>query len=451
MLSLYDGTYHRREWLRLGAIGSGGLMLSNLLRAAPKTSKTKSVIFICLLGGPPQHETWDPKPDAPAEIRGPFGTIPSSLAGLRVGELMPKTAKIAHKLAILRAVSTGDNAHSSSGYQVLTGVPHVPLNVENVTAKAPNHWPSLAALVRHLVPDRGGLPSSVILPENIWNDGNIPWPGQDAGFLGLKAQPWFIHCDPNDANFRIPDLALSDDISLDRFQGRKSLLDSLAKSLDRKEVQDALAKKDQHTRKAFELLGSGAARQAFDLSKESPATRDRYGRTRFGQSCLLARRLIEAGVSLVQVNWTRIKGALEQGMWDTHSNHGRACKEVLMPIMDQAFPALIEDLEQRGLLNETLVVWGGEFGRTPKINTRGGRDHWGHVFSMAFAGGGIKAGTVYGTSDKNAGYPIDGKVTPADVYSTVFHLLGISPNTEIHDPQGRPTPISRGDIIKTIV
>ncbi len=451
MFTFSDGTYQRREWLRLGAIGLGGIALPNVLRAAPKTGKTKSVIFFCLLGGPPQQDTWDPKPDAPAEIRGPFGTIPSSIPGFRVGELMPKTAKLAHKVAVLRAVSSGDNAHSSSGYQYLTGVPHVPLNVENVTAKAPNNWPSLPSIVRHLTPDRGGLPSSVIVPENIWNDGNIPWPGQDSGFLGIKANPWLVNCDPNDPKYKVPDLSLPEDISPDRFTGRTSLLDSLAKSTDTKAMQDALAKQDQHTRKAVELLSSGAARSAFDLTKESSTTRDRYGRSRFGQSCLLARRLIEAGVTLVQVNWTRIKGAVEQGMWDTHSKHAQACKDLLMPMMDLSYTALLEDLDQRGLLEDTLVVWGGEFGRTPKINGSGGRDHWGPVFSMALAGGGVKAGAVYGSSDKNAGFPMDGKVSPADVQATIYQLMGINPNTEIHDNQGRPIPITRGEPIKAIL
>jgi uncharacterized protein (DUF1501 family) len=198
-------------------------------------------------------------------------------------------------------------------------------------------------------------------------------------------------------------------------------------------------------------MSSGAARAAFDINREPERIRERYGRSRFAQSCLLARRLVEAGVSLVQVNWTRIANKPNQGGWDTHAKHNESAKDLLMPMMDRAFSALIIDLDARGLLDETLVVWFGEFGRTPRFNGNAGRDHWGHVFSLALAGGGIKGGVVHGSSDKQAAYPVDGRVEPKDLIATVLHCLGFAPDAELHDPAGRPFPASRGSVIKAIV
>jgi hypothetical protein len=440
----------RREWLRAGAIGLGGLTLPQLLvrgaTAAPaaKPPKARSVIVFGLLGGPGQHDTWDPKPDAPAEVRGPFGTTQSRTVGLRVGELMPETAKLTDKIAVLRAVVTNDNAHASSGYQMLTGVPHQPLNVESAPVKAPNNWPSLGAMVRYLRPAAGQLPSAVTLPEHIWNDGNFPWPGQDAGLLGRRHDPWLIHCDPADAKFRIDALAPPDEVPAARLADRRGLLDGMNRRAADSETFEA------STRKAFELVSSGAARAAFDLDREPDRLRERYGRSRFAQSCLLARRLVEAGVSLVQINWTRIAKLENQGGWDTHAKHNESMKAFLMPMMDRAFSALITDLDARGLLDETLVVWFGEFGRTPKFNGAGGRDHWGHVFSLALCGGGIRGGVVYGASDRHAAYPADGRVEPRDLIATVLDRLGFGADAELRDTEGRPFPASRGSVITAI-
>lgn len=440
----------RREWLRVGGVALGGLSLPALLRAERPKRRATSCILFGLLGGPPQHETWDPKPDAPAEIRGPFAPIASSLPGLRVGELMPRVAKLAHLCAVLRAVSTNDNAHSSSGYYMLTGRPHAPANVENARPGAPNDWPSVAALVKKLVSSRGALPSAIVLPENIWNDGNIPWPGQDAGWLGRKHDPWLLNCDPSAPDFQVPALTPPPDVPPLRVDARRSLLDQVNSHLDRIDhgVADRL---DDLSRQAYDLLRSTKAREAFALDREPAAVRDRYGRHRFGQSCLLARRLIEAGVPLVQVNWTRIKGAVNQGMWDTHAKNAESLKTVLMPMMDQAYSALLEDLLQRGLLDSTLVVWMGEFGRTPRHNSAAGRDHWGPCFSVALAGGGVQRGVVHGASDRQGAYPKEGRVRPEDLTATIFHLLGLSPDTEVHDNVGRPVPISRGEIIRQIL
>lgn len=466
--STADNAVTRREWIRAGSLGIGGISFADAIAAqranasevsqsanSPNSDSTfgraKSVILFWLNGGPAQQETWDPKPGAAAELRGQFSPIATRTSGLNVCELMPRTAALTHKIAVLRAMSTNDNAHSSSGYTMLTGVPHIPPNAESVTAKAPNLHPCADAVVRYLRPIRNGLPSSVVLPEHIWNDGNFPWPGQDAGFLGHKHDPWLIHCDPNSPKFNVPDLAFPNDISAARFDLRRSLLDQVNQRGDATSDSSLVNQYSEESRQALGLLTGDAGRKAFDLSREPDAVRDRYGRSRYAQSVLLSRRLVEAGVSIVRINWQRIADKPNQGGWDTHASHSQACKDFLMPMMDNAYSALLEDLDQRGLLESTLVVWLGEFGRTPKFNANGGRDHWGHVFSVALAGGGIRGGTVYGSSDKDAAYPADGRVESKDLMATIFHCLGYSPNREIHDTLGRPFPISRGDVIQQIL
>ncbi len=448
----------RREWLKAGSAGL--LSLPALLQARQpatasggvrSTGRARSCIVICLLGGPPQHETWDPKPDAPAEIRGPFNPIATSVPGLRVCELMPLTARLAHHCSVLRAVSTGDNAHSSSGYYMLTGQPHRPMNVENARPGAPNDWPSVGAVVKHLLRGNGAAPSAITVPEHVWNCGNIPWPGQDGGWLGRTADPWLLHCDPAQPNFQVPALTLPADLPPMRFDGRRSLLDQVNRHFEAADRAPAGIRYRDQYRQAFDLLRSSAARSAFDIGREPASVRDRYGRHRFGQSCLLARRLVESGVPLVQVNWTRIRGRPNEGMWDTHSRNAESLRTFLMPMLDEAFSALLEDLAQRGLLEETLVVWMGEFGRTPRHNGNAGRDHWGPVFSIALAGGGMRGGVVYGASDRIGAQPRDGRVKPEDLTATIFHCLGIRPDTEIHDALGRPVPISRGEVIRQVL
>jgi hypothetical protein len=295
------------------------------------------------------------------------------------------------------------------------------------------------------------LPSAVTLPEHIWNDGNFPWPGQDAGFLGPRFHPWLVHCDPSAPDFQAPALRLPSEVPALRFDHRRTLLNNVNGHLDDLLRSGSPEHYSRHAQRAFDLLSSGATRRAFDLRQEPDCVRDRYGRTRFAQSVLLARRLIEAGVALVQVNWTRIKDQPNQGGWDTHAQHNQSLRSLLMPIMDRAYSALLEDLQVRGMLDETLVVWFGEFGRTPRFNGNAGRDHWGHCFSLALAGGGIRGGTVHGVSDRNAAYPVDGRVESRDLIATIFHCLGYSPDTEIHDPLGRPIPITRGQIIDAVL
>jgi len=305
--------------------------------------------------------------------------------------------------------------------------------------------------VRFLRPAAEQLPSAVTLPEHIWNDGNFPWPGQDGGLLGRKHDPWLIHCDPSDAKFKIGALAPPDDVSAARLSERRELLGGINRRMESAGARGSFDTHDASTRKAFELVSSGAARLAFDIEREPTKLRERYGSSRFAQSCLLARRLVEAGVSLVQVNWTRIPGLPNQGGWDTHSKHNESAKQFLMPMMDRAFSALLTDLDERGLLYGTLVVWFGEFGRTPKVNGNGGRDHWGHVFSLALAGGGVRGGTVYGVSDKQAACRPVGRVGPRDLLATVLHSLGFTPDAELRDAENRPFPANRGSVIRAIL
>jgi hypothetical protein len=460
----------RRDWMRIGGLGAMGLNLPELLQARAQAAspenqssadsvkksvsfgKAKSCICLFMLGGPPQHETWDPKPDAPVEVRGEFGTIETATPGLRVGELMPKTALLTDKIAVLRAMATDDNAHSSSGYWMLTGQPHSPKNQENALPGAPNNWPSMAAVVRHLRGDRSSLPGAIRLPEEIWNTGQILWPGQDAGWLGNHADPWLIHCDPNSAEFKIPAIALPAEISEGRLHNRQALQTLMNQRIDSWQATAPIHRWNGWQTKAMELLRSGAAKDAFAIERESDATRDRYGRNRFGQSVLMARKLVESGVSLVQVNWTR--GETDDNVspaWDTHAKNADRLKNALMPPMDQAYSALLEDLDQRGMLDETLVVWVGEFGRSPKINAAGGRDHWGHVFSAALAGGGVRGGVVHGTSDRQGAYPLDGRLEPQDLTATVYHCLGFAPETELRDRFNRPLAISKGHPIEAIL
>jgi hypothetical protein len=458
---LCDGL-DRRQWLQVGGLGAFGLGLEQLL-ARPRIAsagemdsetfgKAKSCIVLFLLGGPPQHETWDPKPDAPVEVRGDLKSIQSALPGLRVGELMPKTAQLVDKIAILRGMSTDDNAHSASGYWMLTGRPHEPRNRENAPHGPPNDDPCIAAMIRHLRGDTTSMPGSIVLPEDIWNTGRIAWPGQDAGWLGPNSDPWLIMCDPNADKFQVPSLAMQEGITPMRVRNRGSLLTQLNSHIDQVHRGDRIRHWSSLRQRAFNMLTAPTARKAFAIESEPAKVRERYGRNRFGQSVLLARRLVEAGVSMVQVNWTRWDhDKAVAPAWDTHAGNSERLKKDLMPQMDMAYSSLLEDLQQRGLLDETLVVWMGEFGRTPKINARGGRDHWGHVYSIALAGAGIRGGTVYGSSDRIAGFPTDGRHEPQDLAATIFHLMGHSPQTEIHDRQGRPAVISTGEPIQAIL
>jgi hypothetical protein len=462
---LCDGST-RRQILRVGGLGlaAGTVGLPALLRAdearsrvapnpeIPRFGQAKACIVVFLMGGPPQHSTWDPKPDAPEAVRGPFAPIATRVPGMQLSELMPNLAEVADKLCVLRAVATDDNAHSSSGYYMLTGVPHRPKQVENANPGAPNDHPSLSALVGALAPASGGLPGSIRLPHRIFNTDGSVWPGQDAGFLGRVADPWLLNAAPAGGGMAIQEIALPEDLDTLRVERRRLLLDGMARGFDAVHVSPVSRVLDAHTAQAHALLGSPAARAAFDVESEPDGVRDRYGRTPLGYCTLLARRLVDAGVRLVHVNWYR--GADEPPMnpcWDSHVDEPNRLKSVLVPPTDRALAALIGELAESGRLDETLVVCLSEFGRSPQLDAAGGRGHWGHVFSVALAGGGIRGGMVYGDSDRHAAYPKDGLVRPEDLFATILHCLGIAPDTEYRDNQGRFQFASRGQALRSIL
>ncbi|MEI6236812.1 MAG: DUF1501 domain-containing protein [Planctomycetota bacterium] len=434
----------RREWLRVGGLGAFGLSLSSLLaarkaNAAPKQGsfgRAKSCVLLFLSGGPPQHETFDPKPDAPSEVRGPFGSIATSVPGVHVSELLPLTAKQMHRVALIRSMTTDINAHSTSGAFMLSG--YLPPSKEENVPPSPQDWPSIASVVGALNPNPKSPLSSVILPELIYNTGKITWPCQTGGFMGAAWHPQVLQCDPSAKEVRIEGLHFSDGMSTLRLDERMRLLDQLDTHRQIFSGSSAASEFDAMHQRAFDLLHSEKSRAAFDVGREPAAMRERYGRNTFGQSVLMARKLVESGVRLVQVNWIREPNeTTDSPMWDTHKNNASRARDVLCPRFDQAYSALLDDLASRGLLDETLVVAMGEFGRSPKINKDGGRDHWGNVFSVALAGAGIN-GQVIGASDKLGGVPAHRPVRPPDLAATLFHLLGIDPLREFLDPLQRP-------------
>lgn len=452
----------RREWLRAGGLRLCGLTLPMLLQAresaaaratgerGPTFGRAKNVIYLFLSGGPSQYETFDPKPDAPAEIRGIFKPIATKTPGVEICELLPKIATITDKLAIVRSLATNDNNHESGGYWVHTGRKYTG---PNMRALAPTDWPTLGAIVKMLRPSSALPFSAVMLPEPIVANPNVYLPGQNAGFLGPRWDPELFKCDPAAPDFKIEGFALPADISSDRLSGRNGLLEQLNRQLPLIEKQAVIQNYDRLTQEALGVLISGAARRACALETEPANVRDRYGRGKWAQSVLLARRLIEAGVRMVFVNWPREPNDLSSSnpLWDTHANNNPRMKDVLCPQFDLGFTALIEDLEQRGLLDETLVVAVGEMGRTPKFNGSGGRDHWGQVFSFVLAGAGIRTGQVYGASDKTGAYPATGMVQPSDLAATILHLLGIDQDAFFPDRFGRPHRVTDGEPIRAVL
>lgn len=451
-----DSRLNRRQWLRMGGIGLGGLSLATLLQqqaSAATLATAKNVIVLFNAGGMPQHETFDPKPQAPVEYRGEFGAIPTRTPGVWISELMPKTAEITDRMAIIRSMVTGDHAHSTSGYQMLTGVPHSPLSRENAPPGKPNDWPTMASIVNALCPAEGGLPAAIGLPRNLANNGGKdPWPGTSAGVLGRRHEPWYLEGDPSSSDFTVPGTELLEGLSMTRIDSRLSLLSNLDIQLDRLERNSEMIGYDHSMQQALSLLAGGQARSAFDLSQETQATREAYGLTKYGQSVLLSRRLIEAGVRLVQVTPIAEDPAKPNGGgWDVHEKCAESCKGWLMPVLDQAYSALILDLEQRGLLDETLVCLVSEFGHTPKVNPAGGRDHWGSVFSIALAGGGVRGGVLVGASDRLGAEPTESPLKPCDYLATVFHCLGFPPETTLYDVENRPFQISKGEVIRSVL
>lgn len=416
----------RRDWLRVGSLGAAGLALPGLLRAraAGPSPRARSCILLFLFGAPAHQDLWDLKPDAPADVRGEFRPIATTVPGLQFGEHLPRTAQQAHRLAVIRSVTHPDNTHTVAMHYMLTGTRHAEpsTNPQN----KPSDFPTFGAVLRYLRPGAGPLPAGISLnaPANQVSANNHIFPGFFAGFLGRAYDPLFVADDPSRPDFRPFPAAEG---MAERYGARRALLGALGG-----------ADNPYHER-AFDLLTSSAAQRAFNLSREDERTRQRYGMHPFGQGCLLARRLVEAGVPLVTVNWAR-----DDAFWDTHSDNFNQLKQKLLPPFDRAYAALLDDLSQRGLLDETLVVCLGEFGRTPKINKAAGRDHWAACNSVVLAGGGVRGGQVYGASDRQAAYPAHSPVTPQDLAATIYHALGIDPRTELRDPLNRPLPLTSG-------
>lgn len=439
----------RRELLRVGGLTLGGLSLADLVQAAPASAqlgssfgRAKNIIFLYLCGGPPQHETFDPKPDAPSEIRGAFNPIQTNIPGIQFCELLPRTAAMADKLAVIRSMSTDDNIHSSSGHWVLTGYKYQGPNARTIQK---SDWPFYGSIIKRYMPSEAmpGL-SSVVIPDYVRQNENVTPAGQLGGLMGSQWSPEHFVGDPSRQDYKIEGFEPLG-ITLDRMKDRRSLQDRLEDRLRELDGSKQVESLTSYQQQAFELLTSGKARDAFNIQAEPDHVRDRYGRNRWGQCVLLARRLIEAGARLVHVNWPREPGdnASDNPLWDTHAQNADRLEDVLCPIFDVGYTALIEDLEQRGLLDETLVVAIGEFGRTPKINPKGGRDHWGPVFSATLAGAGISGGQVYGESDAHGAYPLSDKVDPGHLTSTIFHLAGLDHQGTFTDPVGRELSFSK--------
>jgi hypothetical protein len=451
----------RREFLRVGGLTVGGLSLPTLLQARPGR-KAKSCILVFMDGGPSHLELWDLKPDAPAEVRGEFGPIRSSVPGLTVGELLPMTSRVMHHVAQVRSVRHGVNDHNAGAYYMLTG--RYPAEGSKlVVADGPQNFPPFGAVAAKLLPAGKPLPAFVHLPEFQWNNG-ADIPGQSAGFLGARFDP-FVAGDPSLPGYRVPGLDLLPEVPLDRLAGRDGLRQTLDRAVARLGDSDSLGRMGVFQRQAVEIVTSPETRAAFDLSREPAAVRERYGTDpgsdrglearkfgglpHIGQTFLLARRLIEAGTRLVTV----MTGRRIDQAWDTHRDHFGLMRRSLCPPFDRALSALLDDLHVRGLLDETLVVVMGEFGRTPKVGfvTSGagaskndGRDHWPYCYTVLFAGAGVPGGAVVGSSDRTAAYPRENPVGPEDVAATIYAALGIDPTTELHDGQGKPYTLATG-------
>ena len=439
----------RRQALRIGGLGIAGLSLANALQAeatrGAAASKIKSCILLFYYGGPCQLDTWDMKPDAPVEVRGQFRSVATKAPGIRICEHLPKTARVMDKLAIIRSMHHPMRNHNSAAVETFCG--RTPLKGDlELLADDPNSFPNYGAILSALTKQRGEVPIHVALPHVLYNV--VVLPGQTAGFLGAAHNHFQVTRDPSQPNFGIDELSLPADVPLARLDDRKSLLslvDSQLRQADRTVRTRGMT--TLQTR-AFNLLRSEKVRQAFDLAGESVALRDHYGRHKLGQSLLLARRLVESGVRFVNVNDKIRNGQLEN--WDSHENNFGRLKNDLLPPADQGFSALIEDLDTRGLLDSTLVIAMGEFGRTPQINKSAGRDHWPDVYSIVLAGGGIRGGSVYGSSDKIGAYPAADPVTPGDLAATLFWRLGIDPTTEIRDLTDRPYRVAEGEPIRKL-
>lgn len=433
---------NRRCWLQAGFSSALGLGLASMPVAAnvPRTRKAKSVVFVFLTGAASHVDTFDPKPDAPPEVRGEFKSIATRTPGLLFGEHLPLLAARSNRFSVVRSMAHRENNHLVATHHVLTGHQQPGAFFDKIASR--DDWPDYAATLDYLQPRTDGVPSGVNLPTYLM-EGPLLWPGQHAGFLGPKHDPWQVRSDPNKPDFRVEGLSLAPGLEVSRLADRRSLLTSMDRQREGLAHAAEGKRLTEQQELAFRVLTSSKIAPAFDLSREPVAVRDRYGRHAFGQSLLLARRLVEAGVGVVQANMGIVQN------WDTHGDNFRRLKNDLLPPLDRGVSALLDDLALRGLLDETLVLVMGEFGRTPKI-VGNGRDHWAPCFSGLFAGAGVRPGQVIGRSDAIGGYPTTTPYTPDDFGATVYDALGINPESEVRDRQNRPSQLNRGRVMTAL-
>ncbi|HUG93275.1 MAG TPA: DUF1501 domain-containing protein [Planctomycetaceae bacterium] len=467
MLTLNDGILRlpgtRREFFRAGGgLALAGLALPRGAGAASSASghraatiPAKSCILVYLLGGPPHQDTFDLKPAAPAEVRGPFSPIATCVPGIEICEHLPLLARLADRYALVRSVSHRNSNHTPMIYYTLTGQETARPEADNdIRPPQRTDFPHMGAVLAKLKRRRTALPGYVAIPEvgirsstrGEFKRARTPLRGGGAGFLGTAFEPLAVDGDPGTAG-AVPALTLANDVSAARFERRIALLSAL----DSRGPASRAARTSGELRDQAVVLTGAVHRErtpAFSLDGESTAVRDRYGRHRFGQSLLLARRLTEAGVPMVAIHFNEM--TVCDG-WDTHSKNFEALESELLPMLDQSLAALLDDLHQRGRLGETLVACFGEFGRTPKINTNAGRDHWGDCSTTLLAGGGIRGGQAVGASDNLAAYPVTPPVDPVDIQATMYRCLGVDPHTTINDHLGRPWSVSTGQVVSDLL
>lgn len=432
----------RRDFLHAGALSVLGLTLPQFFRLQASAASSKQVpvdndvncILLFLVGGPSQLDTWDPKPDAPAEVRGPFKPIATKAPGIQITEIFPKMAMHMDKVSLIRSVYHTATAVHDTGHQMMQTGRLFQGGIEH---------PHMGCVLGHLKGQRGEIPAHVLMPRPIGRTGgNLPH-GQNAGYLGKSFDPFILNADPSDPKFKVPDLLPPDYISAQRLQRRQTLRDAVDGAMKSFEASPQAQQMDDNFSLAYRLMTNPQARSAFQLDAEPDALRDCYGRTRFGQSCLLARRLVERGVRFVTINM--FETVFDEITWDIHGSRPftdiQEMSRLVAPNFDQAYSTLLEDLQTRGLLQKTMVIAMGEFGRTPKINPAGGRDHHPGVWTVLMGGGPIKGGRIIGESDEIGAYPKNRPVSPAEVAATVYYGLGLDPHQELRGPQNRPIPL----------
>jgi hypothetical protein len=429
----------RRDFLQVGTLGAIGLSLPGYLAASeagavdPSKSK-RSAIMIFNLGAPSQLDTFDMKPDAPAEIRGPFQPIATNAPGIQISEILPRHAKIADRFSLVRSCFHRGAAVHDAGWQIMQTGRQFQGGVNT---------PHVGSAIGYLLGRKSDLPPHVVLPETMGRGGgNLP-NGQAGGFLGKAQDPFALMADPSQADFKVPDLLPPDTIGAARIDRRRRMRDIIESTIDGFEASESARMMDDNFQAAYRLMTSPQARAAFDLNSEPQSIRERYGMNRFGQCCLLARRLVEAGVRFVTIN--TFLTVFDEITWDIHGSKPftsiEGMKNIVAPMYDQGYSALIEDLVQRGMLDDTLVCNVAEFGRTPKVNPAGGRDHWPGCFTVYFAGGGIQGGRAIGASDPIGAVPADRPTEPPEIIATIFHAMGLNLETHLPGPSGRPFPL----------